>query len=289
VRAKRRRTTRQVAVPNDPLWSGEWGPQTVGLPTLWASPGKPRSIVVAVIDTGVDASQPDLAGLVRPGWNVLTGTTDTADDNGHGTAVAGVIAARAGNRLGVAGYCRTCTILPVKALDATGHGSSTDLAAGIDWAVDHGANVINLSLTLTSRDDSVSAAVTRALAAGVVVVAAAGNDGNTSPNYPAAEPGVVSVAADDPAGALYPWSTTGDWVTAAAPGCNLTTARGDGFDQFCGTSSAAAAMSGTVGTVLSRTTATPAAIAAVLASTADRATGEVNAPALAAALATAAG
>jgi len=271
--------------PNDPLWSREWGPQAVGLPAVWAHPAATRSVVVAVIDTGVDPTQPDLSGRVLPGWNELTGTADTDDDNGHGTAVAGVVAARTGNALGTAGYCRTCSILPVKVLDASGHGSSTTIAAGIDWSVAHGADIINLSLTLTTRDPTVSAAVARALAAGVIVVAAAGNGGDTTVNYPAGEPGVVSVAADDPSGALYAWSTSGDWVTVAAPGCNLTTSLGGGFGEFCGTSSAAAALSGILGTVLGRSTAPAAVIEQDLAATADRSTRRVDALALVAALA----
>ena len=287
--AKHATTTKKAtaAAPNDPLWSEEWGPRAVGLPSVWASAGATRKVVVAVVDTGVDATQRDLSGVVLPGWNVLTGTADAADDNGHGTAVAGVIAARAGNAIGVAGYCRNCTILPVKVLDSNGHGPSTTIAAGIDWAVDHGANVVNLSLTLTSRDGAVSAAVARALAAGVIVVAAAGNTGGTGAAYPAAEPGVVSVEADDQSGALYPWSTSGDWITVAAPGCNQSTARGGGFGEFCGTSSAAAAVSGIIGTALGRAGATPARVEQLLPAGIDAGIRRLDARTLVAALAAA--
>jgi subtilisin family serine protease len=276
-----------AAAPNDPLWAEEWGPRAVGLLSVWATAAAARNVVVAVVDTGVDATQRDLAGLVLPGWNALTGTADTADDNGHGTAVAGVIAARAGNGIGAAGYCRNCTILPVKVLDSSGHGPSTTIAAGIDWAVDHGANVLNLSLTLTSRDGAVSAAVARALAAGVIVVAAAGNTGGTGVAYPAAEPGVVSVEADDQSGVLYPWSTSGAWVSVAAPGCNQSTARGGGFGEFCGTSSAAAAVSGILGTVLGSSGATTARVRQLLPAGVDQATRRLDARALVSALAAA--
>jgi subtilisin family serine protease len=247
--------------PNDPLWPQEWGPRAVGVQALWqAAPARP--VVVAVVDTGVDPQQADLAGALVPGWNAIDGTSNAADDNGHGTAVAGIVAARAGNRVGIAGYCPTCSIMPVKVLDASGHGSAATIAAGVDWAVQHGANVINLSLVLQRRDAAVSAAVARAVAAGIVVVAASGNDGGSAPEYPAAEPGVVSVSGDDPSGALFPWSNAGSWVKAWAPGCNLAPAPDGTFGQFCGTSSAAAAMSGIVGAALALPGATAARVEA---------------------------
>jgi subtilisin family serine protease len=252
------------AVPNDPLWRSEWGPHVVSMTTVWRRPTL-RRVVVAVVDTGVDATQPDLAGRLVPGWNTLTDSADTADDNGHGTMVAGVIAARSNNGLGVAGYCASCSIMPVKALDAAGQGPGSAIAAGIDWAVAHGAGVVNLSLVLTSDDSGVDAAVARAVGAGVVVVAAAGNGGTATPTYPAVLPGVLAVGAVDPAGALYPWSNSGDWVSVRAPGCNATTFAGGGFGEFCGTSSAAAATSGVVGAVLAATTSTAQALTAAVA------------------------
>jgi subtilisin family serine protease len=250
--------------PNDPLWQREWGPRAVSMPVVWRLPLR-RRVTVAVVDTGVDATQPDLAGVIVPGWNTLSGSADTADDNGHGTMVAGVIAGRANNRIGVAGYCRACTIMPVKVLDGSGHGSGAAIGAGIDWAIDHGADVVNLSLVLTNEDSSVTAAIARAVAAGVVVVASAGNDGPSGPTYPAALPGVVAVGAADASGSLYPWSNAGDWLSVAAPGCNLTTYAGGGFGEFCGTSSATAALSGVLGAVRATSAASTPALASALA------------------------
>ena len=262
----RARQTAAAGPPDDPLWSAAWGLRAAGAPGIWrAGQGSP-DIVVAVVDTGVDPTQADLAGALVPGWNTLTGTADTADDSGHGTAVAGVIAGRANNRIGASGYCPRCSIMPIKALDATGHAGADKIAAGIEWAVAHGANVINLSLVLTGRDDSVAAAVADAAAHGVVVVAAAGNDGGSSPTYPGAEPGVVSVAGTDPSRQLYSWSERGGWVSVEAPGCNETGNLAHGFDEFCGTSSAAAATSGLLGLALSQS-ASVAAIRAALPAT----------------------
>lgn len=218
--------------------------------TAWRSGHGTPSVVVAVVDTGVDPNEPDLAGALEPGWNMITDTPDTADQNGHGTAVAAVIGARADNHVGGTGYCARCTLLPVKVLDASGQGSSTTIAAGIRWAAAHGADVINLSVVLTGRDPDVSSAIADAVASGVVVVAAAGNDGGAGQNYPAADPGAIAVAATQASGALYPWSNHGSWVTVSAPGCNQAPTRAGGYADFCGTSSASAAVSGVVGLAL---------------------------------------
>jgi subtilisin family serine protease len=249
---KLRTASLTAASPNDPLWPAAWGLRAVGAPTIWRGGNGSSRTVVAVLDTGVDATQPDLAGALVPGWNALTSTANTQDDFGHGTEVAGVIAARAGNRMGAAGYCPGCAIMPVKVLDSSGHGQGDRIAAGIDWATTHGAAVINLSLVLSYSDSGVSKAIANAVAHGVLVVASAGNDGGTQPRYPAAEPGVISVAAADPSRNIYDWSTTGGWVGIAAPGCNETGTTAHTFTEFCGTSSATAAATGLIALALSR-------------------------------------
>jgi subtilisin family serine protease len=206
--------------------------------------GPSRPVIVAVVDSGVDPSQPDLQGALVPGADFADSTGSTADQYGHGTMVAGVIAARGNNGLGVAGACWACSIMPIKVLDANGVGSSASVAQGIRWAVDHGANIINMSFVLSEPDADVKDAIAYAHAHGVLVVAAAGNSGGSDPTYPASYPFVVSVAATDDSDDLYPWSTHGSWVTLAAPGCSMTTAMGGGFASFCGTSAAAPLVAG---------------------------------------------
>ena len=236
-----------MRTPNDPLWNSDWSLRKVNAPGAWTFGTGSAATVVAVVDTGVDATHPDLAGALVPGWDFVGDDGDASDEHGHGTAVAGVIAARSDNRVGVASACWSCSIMPIKVVGADGVGASEDIAAGIAWAADHGAHVINLSLVLTGDDPAVVRAVAHAQARGALVVAAAGNAGGEGLTYPGGYTGVLSVAGTDAVDAPYGWSTRGSWVTFAAPGCNLTTTRGGGFGEFCGTSSAAAALSGIAG------------------------------------------
>ena len=232
-------------LPNDPGWTQQWGLRQVEAPAAWGLMTAPsRQVVVAVVDSGVDPTQPDLQGALVPGADFADSSGSTADQYGHGTMVAGVIAARGDNGQGVAGVCWTCLIMPIKVLDANGSGTATSIAQGIRWAADHGANVINMSFVLSGPDPDVAAAISYAHDKGAIVIAAAGNSGTGDETYPAAYPFVVSVAATDDADQLYPWSTHGSWVTLAAPGCTLTTALGGGFASFCGTSAAAPLVAG---------------------------------------------
>src|SRR5207248_1570267 len=110
--------------PNDTLWPDQWGLRQLGLPVAWDLTRGASSVVVAVIDTGIDGNHPDLRGAVLRGLDVMNGGTDTADDEGHGTAVAGIIAARTDNHAGQAGVCWNCALLPIKALDSNGVGDT---------------------------------------------------------------------------------------------------------------------------------------------------------------------
>ncbi len=246
-----RALARSQRTPSDPLWSQAWSLRALKLPDVWPTAVGDPATVVAVIDTGVDPTHADLAGALVPGYDTLSSSAATADDNGHGTAVAGVIAARSDNGIGVTGACGGCSVMPVKVIGASGLGDSAHIAAGIVWAADHGARVINLSVVLDSPQQDVEDAVRHARDRGVVVVAAAGNGGGSSPTYPAAYPGVIGVAASQEDGTLYAWSQRGSWVDVAAPGCTPSTASGGDYTMFCGTSSASAAASGAVALALS--------------------------------------
>jgi subtilisin family serine protease len=240
-----------VAPPNDTFFSRQWGLRLSDFGGPWGKQHGARSVIVAVVDTGVDASQPDLAGVVLPGFNVITGTTDTSDQNGHGTAAAGVIAALANNGIGGAGVCSACLILPIKAMGANGTGDTAQVAAGIVKAANLGAKVINLSLGAPQSLDTLQQAVNYATAKGAVVLAAAGNSGVSTTFFPAGYSNVISVAGSNPSDRLYGWSNYGSWVSVAAPGCNVAPLIHGGYGLFCGTSSATPLVAGLVGLTLS--------------------------------------
>jgi subtilisin family serine protease len=230
--------------PNDPAWGAQWGLRAAGFPRAWDTTRGSEKVVVAVLDTGVDGSHPDLAGALVPGFDFVNLDADASDDNGHGTATAGVVAARGDNRTGLAGACWSCVVLPVKVLAADGTGNTATIAAGVVWATDRGAKVINLSLGAPGTTDVLSEAVRYAVGRGVVLVAAAGNSGTAIPFYPAAEPSVLAVAATNENDRLYTWSNHGAWVQVAAPGCNVAPWPGAAYVELCGTSAAAPLVSG---------------------------------------------
>jgi subtilisin family serine protease len=165
--------------------------------------------------------------------------------------VAGLAGARAGNGIGGSGICARCSVMPVRVIGRDGRGGADDVAAGLRWAVDHGAHVVNFSFVLSAPDAAVEEAIRYAQARGAVVVSAAGNNAETSPVFPAAAPGVVSVAATDESNAPYAWSGRGAWVRVAAPGCAPATVAGGSYATICGTSAATAVVSGVVALALS--------------------------------------
>jgi thermitase len=265
--AARKRPAPAPATPietlNDPLWKDSWSLVKVNAPAAWKVTTGTSETIVAVLDTGVDLAHPDLAGALVGGYDFVNRDEDPSDDHGHGTMVAGVIAARSNNRIGGAGACSRCSLMPVKVIAGNGSGNAADVAAGISWAADHGARVINLSFVLSGPDEGVAQAVEYAQSRGAVVVAAAGNAGSADVSFPAGLPGVVSVTGTDNADARYTWASYGSWVRLAAPGCNQTTAPAGGYGDFCGTSSSAAFVSGLAG--LARSFAGAAAADAVAA------------------------
>jgi thermitase len=177
-------------------------------------------IRVAVLDSGVASDNGDIAPKVAARANFSNGTPGE-DNYGHGTHVAGIVAATANNTIGVAGVCPGCAILDGKVLNDSGVGSSSALANGINWAVNNGAKVINMSLGVRASR-TLETAVNNAWSKGVVLVAAAGNGGNQTKIYPGAYPNVIAVAATDNTDAKASFSTYGaSWVDVAAPGVNV--------------------------------------------------------------------
>lgn len=197
--------------PNDPLFTHQWGLTQIKAPGAWSRGGTGAGATIAIVDTGIDLGHPDLSSKVVPGVD-LAGDQPCSpgqDREGHGTHVAGIAGAQTNNGIGGAGAAPDATLMPVRVLDSTGSGSIENVDAGIRWAADHGAHVINLSLgdgipiggfydvPVPIDLDNISAAVDYAWSRGAVVVAAAGNSSFPLCSYPAASAKAVCVAATD--------------------------------------------------------------------------------------------
>ncbi len=226
------------AVPSDPRYSSQASYlQAIHLPEAWDRVTGNDSMVLAVIDSGVQLSHPDLAGRLVPGYDFVNRDPTPEDDFGHGTMVAGIAAASTNNGVGVAGAIWSGKLMPIKVLDSRGAANDDNIAAGIRYAVDRGADVINLSLGGPGASTILQNAVDYATTNDVVVVGAAGNDGDTEPHYPAACEGVVAVGAVDNAGNLASFSSRGSWISMVAPGVSITTTtRASSYGQGSGTS-----------------------------------------------------
>jgi subtilisin family serine protease len=229
----------------DTYYARQWHLERIGADKAWSvSTGSP-GVIIAVVDTGVDASHPDLAGRVLAGFDFVSGDGDASDDHGHGTQVAGIAAAAGDNGSGVAGVAWKVRILPVKVLDSSGCGYYSDIIAGIRYAADNGAAAINLSLSGGARSDALQEAVDYALSRGAVVVAAAGNDALDTLGYPAACRGVIAVGATDRDDIPAAFSNRGEGLDLVAPGISVfTTSRGGGFTAVSGTSASAPQVAG---------------------------------------------
>jgi subtilisin family serine protease len=232
------------SAPNDALYATNQADlRLIGMPTAWPMTTGASSVVVAVLDTGYEGTHEDLATIptVSP-YNSRTGSKNVTDGYGHGTHVAGTIAAATNNTLGVAGIAPGVTIMPVKVLDASGQGYWSDFLEGVDWARTHGADVINLSLGSGLSSAQVAAfqpTFTAAYDAGVLVVAAAGNNNNSSNFYPASFAKVVSVSATTNTNTKASFSNYGPKVDLSAPGVSISsTFRDNTYRAMSGTSMA---------------------------------------------------
>lgn len=210
-----------IGLADSSLLSEQWGMSKIGMPAIWPVNGGSARVVVAVIDTGVDPRHPDLQAALVPGTSVLAGSTGPDDDHGHGTHVAGVIAANASDGRGVSGIAPNCKIMPVKVLNGDGKGDTGDIVTGLLWAVNNGAKVVNMSLGGTGGSRALMAAIQYAQSKDVLVVAAMGNEGANSQEYPAGYPGVMAVGATDSQDKLADFSNFGSWISVAAPGAEI--------------------------------------------------------------------
>ncbi|MFC1946568.1 S8 family serine peptidase [Chloroflexota bacterium] len=207
-------------------------------------------VVVAVIDTGIDAGHEALYSVVASEINFTDSPEGALDKYGHGTPIAGIIAANSDNNPGVQGIVSNCRLLNVKVVDDRGRYDMSDLVDGILWAVDNGANVINISIVSGEKSTELEMAIDYAWQNGVIIVAAAGNGGTNIPVYPAAYEHCIAVTAVDDNGNLIPLANYGDWVDIAAPGYKIySTLPGNNYGYLYGTSFATAYISGLAATI----------------------------------------
>jgi len=210
-------------IPNDSYYASyQWNMPKIKAPEGWdVERGESNSVVVAVIDTGVDLSHSDLNDKIVQGYDFANNDNNPSDDNGHGTHVAGIISAETNNGQGVAGVSWGAKIMPVKVLYSSGSGYLSDVIDGIIYAADNGAKVLNLSLGSTYASSSMQTAVDYAYRKGCVIVAAAGNNGNSTTIYPCGCNNVIGVASTDQSDARSSFSNYNSSVDIAAPGSSI--------------------------------------------------------------------
>lgn len=226
-----------------------WGIDRVDAELVWPLGNTGDPVKVGVIDTGISSSHPDLKANLKGGVNTINSRFSSNDDNGHGSHVAGIISA-VNDGSGVVGAAPAADLYAIKVLRSNGSGYLSDIIEGIDWAIARGMDVINMSLGTTSNVQSFRDAVIRAYNAGIVIVAAAGNNGGAV-NYPGAYPEVIAVSATDASNALASWSSRGPEVDLAAPGVSIySTYKNKTYATLSGTSMAAPHVAGAAALLL---------------------------------------
>lgn len=236
-------------VPNDPYNGSEWHLAKIGAPSAWNS-AQGAGVTVAVLDSGVDGTHPDLAAQMVPGWNVYDNNSNTSDVNGHGTAVAGAVAAASNNGIGVASVAGQSKIMPVRIADANAYAYWSTVAQGLTWAADHGARVANISYVGVAGSLSVQNAAQYMKNKGGLVIVCAGNNGIDENITPTTT--MIPVSATDSNDLRTSWSSYGNFVAMSAPGLNIwTTARGGTYQQWWGTSLASPITAGVVALMMS--------------------------------------
>jgi len=272
-------TTSFAATGGDPLLDQQWGLTAIGAPSVW-SVTRGAGITVAVIDSG-SGPHPDLDANLDAG-RTMFGSIDSVgvldiDNAGHGSHVAGIIAAVANNAIGGSGVAPQSRILPIRVLDAQGSGDSKDVSKAVRYAVDSGTKVINLSLGGATESTSLTAAIQYAVDRNVLVVAAAGNGAADSPpKWPAASDLALAVTAVDRNNSVTSFDQRGDYIDLAAPGASILSTASNDYKIQSGTSMAAAFVTGAAALLFA---AQPSITAAQVRDVLQRTATDIGAPA----------
>ncbi|KAF5057560.1 Subtilase family protein [anaerobic digester metagenome] len=238
-------------VPDDQRYAEQWGPQKIGAEYAWSIEQGESNVLIAVVDTGIDYTHPDMGNYVAGGYDWVNDDNNPDDDHGHGTHCAGIAAATIDNTLGIAGISQS-RIMAEKVLDSNGSGTSSITAAAICHAADNGADVISMSLGADGPSQIVEEACRYAWEKGCVLVAASGNDGATRVIYPAAYDTVIAVGSVGKTGSRSTFSNYGTNLDLVAPGESiLSTTPGNTYGQKSGTSMACPHVSGVAALLLS--------------------------------------
>ena len=233
----------------DPNFSSSWALPKIGAPTAWDN-ANGDSTVIAILDTGVDSTHPDLAANIVPGWNMIDNNADTSDVHGHGTWVAGTAAAAANNNFGSAGVAWAAGIMPVRIADANAYGYFSTIGAGIRWAADNGAKIVNNSFNGVAGSFTIRSAAEYLRSKGGVLVVSAGNSGSLLNHAPSDS--ILVASATNSSDVRPSWSSYGPYVDIAAPGVSIfTTARGGGYSNVSGTSFSSPIVAATAALMLS--------------------------------------
>ena len=271
---------RVFSVPNDPFFHLQWSlnqsmDHDIDAPEAWNLTTGRGDIVIAVIDTGVNYSHPDLAGNIwinedeipgnstdddgngyvddYHGWDFVNEDNEPLDDSGHGTHCAGIIGAVGNNSIGISGICWNCRIMPVKCFNESDFGSLDDIIDGIHYAADNGADIISMSWGFNEYSSALEDALNYAYSKGCLLIAAAGNDNTCMKMYPAAYNNVIAVSATDEFDEKANFSNYGYWVDVSAPGTDILSTLLDGtYGNYSGTSMACPHVAGIAGLILSK-------------------------------------
>ena len=237
-------TLAQADSPRDDYVDWQWALDEIDWSQVWTPNQSSTDILVAVIDTGIDRDHEDLVARIVDEAN-FSDSPAVDDIHGHGTHITGIIAANTDNGIGIDGVAAECLIMNVKVADDRGRCDATAIADGIVWAVDRGANILNISLCVSEPSQELEEAIAYAWSHGVIIIAAAGNEGGSVAQYPAYYPECIAVTAMRDDGSRAPLANHGDWVDVAAPGYQIYSTLPDNeYGYKTGTSQATAHVTG---------------------------------------------